>query len=223
MVILEEVEIKLEFSDMDRRVALPRLAAPDGFVAQHPRSAGVHMSGILKPLAISARKLKETEQLEEEYPLLWAMGVAWEEFCASFMSEADYQPGSICKDGIWMTCDAISVPDTIAGQPNTECRPVIEEMKYTTKSMRCSFPELAKAANAKLWQDEWMWLMQGKAYCVGYGAQIVRWHVLYSRGDYKVFGPRYVRYTCEFTEQELKQAWQMFVANKALAVPEGGQ
>jgi hypothetical protein len=201
-VLLEEVEVKLEFSDLLRRVPITRIATPDGFVEQAKREPGIHMSGILKPLAIAAKKLKDYEQDEEmgNYPVLWALGVAWEEFVASLYPEMDYQPGGIERDGIHMTCDGISEHES--GQP------MIEEMKFTFTS------------SEKPMLDQWMKLCQGKAYCHGYGAQLVRWHQCHVRGDYKSFPPRYKRYLVEFSKQEIELNWRMFCANKALAIPE---
>lgn len=201
MTILEEVEIKLEFSDLDRRVQLSRLATPDGFIQQHPRSSGVHMSGILKPLAIAAKVLKPQEVLEEEYPLMWALGVAWEEFVASLYPGMDYQPGEVCVDGIWMTCDGLNWSEEFG-------EAVVEEMKSTYVS------------STKPFEDEWMKIAQGKAYCHGYGPRIVRWHSCHLRGDYKSFGPQYWRRTIRFTDEEIDKNWSMFVNNKALGVPE---
>ena len=202
MTILEEVQVTLEFSDMDRRVALPRLAAPDGFVAQAPRSAGVHMSGILKPLAIAAKQLKSYEQDEEEYPLMWALGVAWEEFVASLYPTMHYQPGEVTVDEIHMTCDGLNYLPAF----DVEC---VEECKSTYESS-------AKPIS-------WMKMMQGKAYCYGYGPRVVRWHSCHLRGDYKNWKPSYWRRTIQFTDKEVESCWKMMVANKALGVAEQGQ
>ncbi len=207
MQILEEVEVKLELSDLSRRVLLPRLATPDGFYAQLPRSAGVHMSGVLKPLAIAAKQLKPYEQLEEEYPLMWALGVAWEEFVASLYPGMDYQPGEVVKGGIAMTCDGLNWLD----EWGEAC---IEEMKFTTKLERGE-----TEGSVKSFKDEWMWLQQGKAYCYGYGPRIVRWHVLFMIPFFKG-GPKYKRFTVRFTDNDISQAWNMFCANKHAAVPE---
>jgi len=203
MTILEEVEIKLDYADMDRRIVLPRLATPDGFILQHPRSSGVHMSGILKPLAIAAKQCKATDILEDEYPLMWFLGIAWEEAVASLYPTMDYQPGGICVDGIHMTCDGLNWLD----EWGEAC---VEEMKSTYRSS--TFP----------FKDEWMKLAQGKAYCHGYGPRIVRWHSCHLRGDYKSFGPIYKRRTVRFSDTEIAQNWAMFVKNKSLGVAEKG-
>lgn len=201
MEMLEEIELKLELSDMDRRIILPRLATPDGFIQQHPRSAGVHMSGILKPLAVAAKQLKSYDLEEDEYPLMWALGVAWEEFVASLYETMSYQPGEVIVDGIAMTCDGINwLP-----QYEENC---IEEMKSTYES----------SANPISWMKQ----QQGKEYCYGYGPRIVRWHSCHLRGDYKSWKPCYMRRTVRFTDKEVEQTHQMFVKNKALGIPEKG-
>jgi len=161
------------------------------------------MSGILKPLAIAAKQLKPNEQTEDEYPLMWALGVAWEEFVASLYPSMDWQPGEIIVDGIAMTCDGLNWLDELG----ESC---IEEMKSTFVS------------STKPFGEEWQKLMQGKAYCHGYGPRIVRWHSCHLRGDYASFGPRYVRRTVRFTDKEVAQCWQMLVKNRELGIAEKG-
>jgi len=206
--LLEVVEIKLELSDLEHRSPIHRPATPDGFIELASREAGVHMSGILKPLAVAAKQLKagsgEWDEEMGEYPLLWALGVAWEEFVATLHPNMDYQPGGVERDGVHMTCDGISELHL----EGLGAVPVIEEMKFTFTS------------SEKPMLEQWMKLQQGKAYCHGYGARHVRWHQCHVRGDYKKFQPRYIRSLVEFTDEEVEKCWRMFVANKSLAVPE---
>ena len=167
----------------------------------------------MKPLAIACKKLKPGEILEEEYPLLWALGCAWEEYCASFYPGMDYQPGGVALNGIHGTADGISL--------DPKYGTVVEEFKFTFKGERSDLPHrLAADSKLKKFSDEWMWQHQGRAYCKLYNAVVVRWHVCHVRGDYKSFGPIYKRYTFEFSKKEVQQTWDMLKGNKELAVPE---
>lgn len=211
--LLEEVQIKLDRLDLHKRLRLSRLSTGKGLLQVAERSKGVHVSGILKPLAVAAKQLKPGEVLEEELPVLWALGIAWEEFVCSLYPDMDYQPGELCRDGVWMTCDGINMLPHIgilASNDTWEDVAAIEECKLTFK----------KEKQGKDFLSEWMWMHQGRAYCAGYGPLLVRWHVCYLRGDYKVFGPTYWRYLVEFSEREVETTWNMLVANKGLAVPE---
>ena len=203
MEMLEEVEIKLDYSVMDRRIILPRLATADGFVQQARRTNCVHMSGILKPLAIAAKQLKPNTPDEDEYPLMWALGVAWEEFVASLYPTMDYQPGEVIIDGIAMTCDGINwLP-----QYEENC---IEEMKSTYES----------STNPISWMKQ---QQAARNTATGTGhAFTVRWHSCHLRGDYKSWKPCYMRRTVRFSDKEVEQTHQMFVKNIGLAIAEKG-
>lgn len=217
-VLLEEVEIQLDNFDLMRR--LPRGQRPA------PRSKGLHLSGILRPLAIAAKQLRadSSEDLEEraaeeelpveqrKYKLLWAVGLMWEEFAASLYPDMDYQPGEVEKDGVWMTCDGLNVIEL----PNPEaehllfCASIVEEFKAT----------YAKVKTGAEFLKDWLKMQQGRGYCAGYGPRLVRWHVLYLRGNYQEFGPVYKRFLVEFSEKEIEMTWRMVKQNKAIGQSE---
>lgn len=221
MKILEEALINLELADFMRRIPLARVASADGTFGAAERTDGVHMSGILRPLAVAAGKLKEGEKFEEEYPFLWACGIMWEEFVATLYGNMIYQPGEVIEDGIIMTCDGLNVEDVLPEWREEFGDMMIEEMKFTFAHDRTTDPAVHYAnAKRKLFQQEcWHYLQQGKAYGRGYGARIVRWHVNHVN-NFDPWGPRYKRYTIGFTQEEIDKTWGMFLANKDTAIPE---
>jgi hypothetical protein len=199
--LLEESVITFEFEDLRKRRVLKRPASV-------PRASGVHVSGILRVLGEAAGVLKVGEPLDEEYPLRMAVGIAWEEFVASMYPKWRWQPGEKVVDEIAMNCD---------GYNNTlHC---LEEAKATWKS--------SASRRGPDFLNEWMWMMQGRAYGTGYrehcqiyGTSRVRWHVLYLSGDYRGSGPQYIRYLVEFTEKEIADTWKMLLDNRHRALAE---
>lgn len=205
MVLIEETEVKLELSDLLARTPIQRPKAPPH------RSPGVHQSGVLAYIAHSIGILKPDEKDEEdasEYPVLWALGQAWEEFCVSLYPDVDWQPGEETRDGISGSCDGLSFWED-------ESTTRIEEYKFTFKKVKTGDEFLKDDAM-------WMWRHQGRAYCKLYGPRVVRWHVCHVRGDYKAFGPVYKRYAVEFSDKEIDQTWSMLCNNRDKAVPEKG-
>ena len=106
--LISETDVKLERSDLLRRVALPRDVGPDGFIVPPARTSGLHLSGLLRYIATKSKIGAYLEQLaEEDMPLRWAMGHAWEEFAASLYPDMTWQPGEI-HDPLVMNCDGLS-------------------------------------------------------------------------------------------------------------------
>ena len=202
--ILEELDVKLEFADLYKRIPLRRGPVPQ------ERTHGVHQSGILTYIARKIKILGPDEKPEDEYPLIWALGQAWEEFCVSLYPEIDWQPGEMCKNEIWRSIDGINPHGLERLFDCSMTGPVIEEFKYTHKKVRCGQEFL----------DEWMWMHQGRGYCSALETIWVRWHVMYTRGDYKTFGPVYRRYLVEFTNKEIEQTEAMLVMNRDKVVSE---
>jgi hypothetical protein len=67
---------------------------------------------------------------------------------------------------------------------------------------------------------EWLYRHQGANYCHAYGlelgerVEVVRYPVLFYRGDWRGSGPVAVEYTVRFAPAELKQSWNMLLVNK---------
>lgn len=205
--LLDERVVTLEFDDLHRRVLLSKPVVP------LPRTVGVHQSGILCHIARNIGILKPGELDEEEYPLLWALGAAWEEYAASFYPDMEWQPGELTVDDISMNADGLSCGRI--ENVMTFGDPFLEEFKFTFKGVATG----AEFLKDKKW---WLWLKQAAGYCHGYGTRVVRWHVCHVRGDYKSFGPVYRQYVVRFSDREIAQNWQMLLNNRDAVQPETG-
>lgn len=205
MEVLEHVIISLTADDLRRRVLIDRTKL------NAPRSSGVHLSGVLKYLAYSPggavtnKNISDSKQnFEEDYPMVTAMGHAWEEFCVSLYPSVIWQPGEAERDGIFGTPDGISYEMEFKGG----LLDVNEEFKLTTKSM-------------KVPTEDWYFQRQGLSYCAMKGLNYVRWHVNWVHGDYKKQRwPTYTRTLVRFEDAEIERWWQVVVRNKGKAEKE---
>lgn len=227
MKILLHEDIKLDFQDMAHRVHR------DHRLVQ-PRSGGVHLTGVLKQWALESQVLEPSEWDEEqgEYPLLWALGQMWEEFCVSLYPYLTWQPGPWQREGVIGNPDGLSnlvdIDPTATnehGYPHTEL--VIEECKLTKKSCKDDrdIPALSSRQGVVDW---WSRIQQ----VLGYGnvmdtaprrRLLARFHVLYVNGDYRGIEPRYRRTLVEFSQQELVANWANVKKYARKTAPEKGQ
>lgn len=202
MEVLEHVIISLTADDLRRRVLIDRTKL------NAPRSSGVHLSGVLKYLAYSpggaladGKAKSEPCDFEETYPTVCACGHMWEEMAVSLYPDMIWQPGQRELDGVTGTPDGITYNDL----------GVLEEFKFTTKSMRS--PE-----------QVWWWQRQALGYCALTGLNHVRWHVLWAHGGYKgkrwEHLPVYTRTLVRFEDAEIERWWQVVVRNKSKAEKE---
>ena len=193
-------EVKLERADLYRRVQLPRTVGADGYVVPPARTPGLHLSGLLKYIADTSRIGAYRDQIaEEEYPLRWLMGQAWEEFAASLYPAMEWQPGEV-SEPVLMTPDGLSY-----GASGV----LIEEFKHRR----------AKAlTGADFIKKQWLYLQQGMGYCLGYGVDTVRWHTL---NTFEFPDPRYVQYVIRFTDEDLRGMERMIEANRQAAIEAG--
>ena len=204
MKILEETEVALEFADLNRRSPIARPITKRGNLHEPKRTKGIHLSGILRYVVIESGMLKVLSAMDEEaLPLRMALGLAWEEFAVSLYPEVHWQPGEAVEQQIVMTCD---------GHSQRDDELVIEEFKLTWKKR--------KDAESFV-RDEWHWLQQGRGYCWGYGARLVRWHVCYVMGDYRGSGPVYMRYLIQFDDRDLETTGRMLIGNREKAAEKG--
>ena len=186
--LFEETEVKLDRAD------LLQLSPVNIEIA--PRTSGLHLSGVLKYIAQTSKITNYVAQVDaEEMPLIWLLGLAWEWACVRLYPEILHQPGEVL-DPVVMTCDGVSEYG-------------IEEFKYTSKK-RMSADDLMK--------KQWLWMQQGRGYCIGYKGTRVRWHVCYVN---QPWAPVYVRYLIEFSEGELKQTEKMIRENMPRALEAG--
>lgn len=192
-----------------------------------PRTKGLHLSGIIRPAAVkygllkpkgySQQKSYEREQevlrslssfggggtgdlLEEDLPIIMALGCAWEDYLSRQYPEMMYHPGEWCVDGIAMSPD---------GWTPYGSGLYVDEIKLTYKSMSTPFDQMH------------MYHMQGKSYCRALETNYIRYHVLYVNGNYSdTRGPHYVIFDTTYTNQELDDNWDFILRHKHLGEPE---
>lgn len=194
-----------------------------------PRTPGVHLSGVLRFMALESGLLRpddEEEDLDlllEKYPH-WqqgdkrvfnriALGLAWEEWYARQQPEdVVFHPGEFARDGITGTPDAVRITDT--GEME------LHEYKLTWRSSRRPIA------------DEWMYWAQMAGYCAMVGGMMAErtgsaaagmtgvLHVYYVNGDYAGSGPILKSYTREFTTKEIETQWAGILKHKDRARPE---
>jgi hypothetical protein len=194
-----------------------------------PRSSGIHLSGIIRKMALAANKLppqyaaQSLTHLINETPVGIAgesgtimrlgLGFAWEYWIVPHVqSQMDFvhQPGEFIRDNIRTN------PDGLGFNPTTNT-PIIHEFKATWKSA------------SKPIEDEFMWLCQimGEAAVLApdYGyCEEAYLHVAYINGDYKrdtpTSGPKYRRYQITMNQDEIERVWAEIVANRDGVEPE---
>jgi hypothetical protein len=215
-VLLAENIVQLEFSDLWKRRPIDR---PDRPLA---RAAGHHQSQVLAHVARKVGWLKPNEKDESEYPLIWGLGQAIEEYIFSFYKSLIWQPGELVRDGIAMNCDGLGFehdpymayyPSVTFGMARVN---QLVECKATFKSVATG-EEFVKDPKWAIYQH------QGREYCYGYGPRAVRWEIWHMRGDYKTFGPVWKQYVVGFSDKECEQTHRLLLRYKGEVEPEGGQ
>lgn len=188
------------------------LSAP---MSRAPRSEGVHVSSIIRNIAVETGILKG--QLVEDLFIVdasqqswWdslapqdririSIGLAWEEWYIPQLPNVVDHPGEMFVEGIYMTHDGESL-DVIVG--DTRHLLILHEIKATYKSIK----------TVGLLETQWMWVSQCKAYCKGMGATTAYLHVLFLCGDYKYpITPQLIIYKIEFTQEEIETNWDLLV------------
>ena len=201
MKLLEQVEISLDWLDASTLHEHP--------YPQHKRSTDkVHVSTILRYLAVKMGKLDDSEK-EDEMPLRVFLGMAWEQMVVRLYDGIWWQPGELVLNEIAGSPDGYSYDD--------KGDLLIEEMKYTGKSLRTPG---GKEDQLKDIISEWLWISQVKAYCFMHEEKPTkaRFHICWSRGVYTYpLRERYMRYVVQFTREELEQNWKM-ITNHAKCV-----
>lgn len=183
-----------------------------------PRSHGVHVSAINKSLGIAAGKLSDDEAddfpferfSDTSYPLLPALGVAWEEFRATHYN-ADrmvWQPYELFRDGIYGT------PDGVMFTPEGDDIDCFWECKYSTKKIQ----PIA---------DLWMYVKQGLTYCAMSEATLSQWvrrvqyDICFALGDYsRPYQPIGTVTKVEFEPREINAWWDIVVKESKNVRPE---
>ncbi len=193
------------------------------------RTAGIHLSGILRPLGFSMgwidKKWDTGETIEELVSrtpvsevglngnlMRLVLGMGIEDWVAKNLTATRpgfvHQPGEVMLDGILGTPDGLEADDEGL---------LVHEIKGTHKSSR------------KPVQEQSLWIWQGACYCrmlsEKYRERITRciFHPFYIRGDYTGIDPQYVPTLVVFEWAEIESYWNTVVTHKHLAVPEKGQ
>lgn len=198
------------------------------------RSAGVHLSDVLRSLAFMANILdaKYDIPIEESDSTLMQIGLAWESYLAAYQHpEIEFHSGELFLDGIYMSPDGVSVvddedyADVIRVDKGDY---LLHEFKLTRKSCR-GFRELVKKRHKKAL----LWLWQIMAYrhamnqLAGGECYVAKLHVMFVNGNYSYSDsdpesrPTYKVYRMHFTEQELQENWDMVIAHRDWLVENG--
>lgn len=199
-----------------------------------PRSLGVHLSGIIRCMAIETGILKPEwieelslvdasqqdwwDALDPVSRLRISIGIAWEQWYIPKLRGVIDHPGEMYLDGVYMTHDGESL-DVIITIRNTEMHILaVHEVKATYKSIKTVAPRHVTGSEldpADL-ETQWMWVEQVKGYCKGLGTNVAYLHVLFLCSDYKFpivpsLGPLKSEHTCwriEFDQAEIDQSWE---------------
>jgi hypothetical protein len=193
------------------------------------RTAGIHLSGILRPLAFSMGWLDKKWDTEETLDELitrtpadevglngnlmrLVLGMSVEEWIAkqlvAFRPGFIHQPGEYSLDGIFGTPDGIEFDGEGI---------LIHEIKGTHKSSKKPITE----------QKLYIW--QGACYLKMisefFHERAVRciFHPFFIRGDYSGIDPLYLPQLVIFEWEEIESMWNAVVEHKHLAEPEKGQ
>lgn len=178
-----------------------------------PRSAGIHVSsiirciatetGILKPEWAEELSLVDIRTITDPVAILRiSIGLAWEEYYIPTilgpMGVLDH-PGEMHVDGVYMTHDGESL-DVIITQTFEGTVVMVHEVKATYKSTK-TVGDVS---------DQWLYLAQIKAYCKGAGTRFAKIHILFLCGDYKYpIKPQLKCWQLEFTQEEIEDNWEL--------------
>src|SRR5262245_14601126 len=212
MRVLSQVEVRLEWSDLNEMVFHER--------GNGARSEGVHVSGILKHIALKMNMFKE-EDRADEFPLRMLLGMGFEEQAARLYENVWWQPGEYAvfeseEEGV----PVYGWPDGLEENVDIDWKYGFEwfvhEFKYTGKSMR----------GREDIRGEWLWMQQVMAYINMLRARGLKsnkgvFHICWKYGDYKYpLMEKYVRYLVEFEEKELEGNLKMLRAHRSEVVHE---
>lgn len=189
-----------------------------------PRSFGVHVSTLIKSVALKNKVLKPEhagelklievggqddwwKSLSPANRLRIALGLAWEEWYLPTLADQGVidHPGEMCVESIYMTHDGESLDCLTLGPALENGKvwvPVVHEIKCTYKSSK-TVGYLA---------TQWMWTAQTKAYCKGLNTRHAYIHVLFPCGDYSFpITPQLKVWHVEYSQAEIDDNWDVLV------------
>lgn len=197
----------------DMSLAVPRGGAP--------RSPGVHVSNLIRGLAVQSGILKIKDRLDDlqlvevNQGVWWegldpasrlriSIGLAWEQWYLGQLSDilVDH-PGEMHLDGIYLTHDAESL-DLVASEcpngSNHRYVRAVHEVKATYKSTN-TVVDWTSPKN-------WLWKMQIMAYCKALNTTLGWAHILHLAGSYSYpIEPVGSVWRLQFTQEEIDDAW----------------
>jgi hypothetical protein len=158
------------------------------------RTPGIHASDIIRHIHKAMVPEKLGRFTEDDLDILAFIGRLWEaQIAKSVCRPPRYERiGEIEKDGIIMSPDSIDTID-----------PWLQEFKVTWRSARTPL------------ESEFKWLAQIKAYCHALEMDRCTLYILYVCGTYTPPIPPIPRaWDLLFTATELRENWDMLLANK---------
>lgn len=184
-------------------------------IPKSPRSIGVHVSSIIKSIAIENGVLKTDVAegfhlvemsneawwagLDQSTQLRICIGLAWEEFYIPYIGDVVDHPGELYVDGIYLSPDGESM-DTILTPHGSQILLALHEVKATYKSIN-TVGDLS---------TQWMWLAQTKAYCKAMQTLVAYLHVLFVCGDYTYPQRPQIRvWKITYTQAEIDDNWEL--------------
>lgn len=201
--------------------------------SRHERSEGIHLSRIIRAIALETGLLKpdwfeELSLVEVGSSDEWwnnldpvaqfriGMGLAWEEWYIPQLDEVVDHPGEMELDGIYMTPDgeeltAFVVQESYAKQ-SRRWEKVIHEVKCTYKSTKTVGWDKVRTEwdLERAMQGEVMWQMQGKGYCKAANTPNIVHHILFVCGDYSwPMRPQGWRFHQTYSQAELDTNWNL--------------
>lgn len=182
-----------------------------------PRSKGIHVSKVIRSLAVQNGALKREwvdpedvglveagvdafwDKLDSVSRLRMSIGLAWEQWYIPQLGDVTFHPGEMQVDGIYMTHDGESL-DVIITPEGPRYELAVHEVKATYKSTKT-------VGNL---ESQWMWVTQTKSYCKGLGTRIAYVHVLFLCGDYsRPIQPQLKCWRLEFDQEEIDTTWDV--------------
>lgn len=126
------------------------------------------------------------------------VGFLWEDLLSYVLADRyAARLSEVEKDGIVGSPDGLNIYDPFFNSSLHN-----EEYKATWRSVKKTPPDI------------WYWMTQFKSYCYMLGVDVSIVRVLYLNGDYKGSGPISMVYGLRFTDQELKENWEMILKHR---------
>jgi hypothetical protein len=186
----------------DVQLAIPPPSVPRGkgiHVSGIIRSIAIH-TGILKPDSVDEPSMADSRIITDPVAILrMTIGLAWEEYYLGVFlkDKVTKHPGEKCVDGIYMSPDGVS----------REWLPYPRVMITRVHEVKATYKSINTVGDMS---GQWLWLTQIKAYCKGMKTLYANLHVLFLCGDYKMpIRPLVREWTLEFTQKEIDENWAM--------------